>query len=65
MEGKLTFPDAGNSDGSRNITLLVIQPCDMATNPRSSTEFIRCKSLDYITWCLFNSELFYYRKKIM
>lgn len=44
MEDKLTFPDAENSDGSWNITLLAIQPCDMAANPRSFIEFIRCKS---------------------
>jgi len=32
MEGKLMFPDAGNSDGYRNITLLAIQPCEVPQN---------------------------------
>jgi hypothetical protein len=43
MEGNLTFPDAENNDGSQSITLLAIQPCDVAPNPRSFIEFIRFK----------------------
>lgn len=59
MEGKLTFPNAENSDGSRNITLLTIQPCEVPQNS------FAVEALDYITWCLCNSELFHCRKKIM
>jgi len=44
MEGKLTFPDADNTNGSLNITLLAIQPYDIAAIPRSFIEFILCKS---------------------